>query len=117
MSDAASAAQKTPRVWPTTALLLAFGLLYSLDFWEAVSNLLLVPADVASTNELLDRSDPVPWGGLIASLVLPVLVFVVAIVMGRKRTLGAKALLLAAGLALVGAVSLSITAYVRAGGL
>jgi hypothetical protein len=117
MTDAITPALQTRRVWPTTALLIAFGLLYSLDFWEAVSNLLLVPADVASTNELLDRTDPVPWGGLIASLVLPVLVFIVAIALGRTRTLGAKALLLTAGLALVGAVSLSITAYVRAGGL
>jgi len=114
-TDATPATARTSRL--AIGVLIVFGLFYAYDLFEAVQSLVVVPGEVAARNEFLGLDDPVPWGGLIAATVLPPVVFAIAARLGRRRSAGALALLLLVGLALVAALTLSIAAYVRAGGL
>jgi hypothetical protein len=101
--------------WVTTAALIIFGLVYAYDLFAAISSLVQVPGEVAANNEFYKLNEAVPWGALVAAVALPPVVFGVTVLMGRRRNLGSKVLLLTAGLALVAAVTLSLTALARAG--
>lgn len=91
-----------------------FGLLYGYDLWEAVSNLVAVPAQLAGYNAFLIENGltpfVVPWPILIVNLLLPPVAFVLAWRVGRRRTLLVRALLYLLGLAVVAALTLSLTA-------
>ncbi len=123
MSDVAADTPRaaTPQERRTGALaiavLIGFGLLYAYDLFEAISSLVQVPEEIAVSNAVFGREVAVPWTALIAATVLPPLVFAVSAIAGRRRTVGARVLILAVGLAVVATLTLSITAYVRAGGL
>jgi hypothetical protein len=95
------------------AVTIVFGLFYAYDLFEAISNLVAVPAQLADYNQFLIENDitplPVPWTILIANLLLPVVVFAVAWVLGRGRSIRHQAILLLAGLALVAALTLTLT--------
>ena len=93
--------------WPTIALAAAFGILYAYDLWEAVSNAVSLPQVYSVYG--LDPAD-VPWTLLIAGILLPVVVYAIAFLLGRRRTLFAKTVLFAVGLALVAVVSLDLIA-------
>lgn len=119
MADAAApttpkraTSETSPRLrWPSIAVLAIFGLLYAWDVWEAIENLIVLPGERQSLGL------PVPWSALIAGLVIPIAVFFMAVGLGRRRRLLERAGLLLAGLCLVAVLTLSLTAYVRAGGL
>lgn len=103
--------------WVAASVLLGFGLLYAWDLFEAVSNLQQLVAYVDALNardaELIDaglQAAVVPWAPAIAVILLPPVVFAIALVLGRRRALGVRALCLVAGLAVVAAVTLSVTA-------
>ena len=98
------------------AVAILFGLLYAYDLFEAVSNLVAVPGQLAEYNEFLVANglEPVsvPWLILVANLVLPLIVFAVASWIGRRQRTSIRALLYLAGLAVVAAITLSFTALV-----
>jgi hypothetical protein len=113
MSDVATPAlAPAPRRTGLTAVIVVlFALLYGWDLWEAVETMIVAPPTFTAAGAA------VPWTAFIASAVVPVAVFVLALVFGRKRSPFDKAALLFAGLCLVAVLTLSLTAYVRAGGL
>ncbi|WP_157156652.1 MULTISPECIES: hypothetical protein [unclassified Diaminobutyricimonas] len=113
MSDVATQAlAPAPRQRTLTAVIVAlFALLYGWDLWEAAETIIVAPPTFIAAGQA------VPWTAFIASAVVPVAVFALALVLGRKRRLFDKAALLLAGLCLVAVLTLSLTAYVRAGGL
>lgn len=112
MTDAATrAAAPAPTRLALAAVIGGFALLYGWDVWEAVQTIMVAPPTYVAIGA------PVPWTAFIASAVVPVAVFVLALVLGRKRSVVEKAMLLFAGLCLVAVLTLSLTAYVRAGGL
>ncbi|WP_166874031.1 MULTISPECIES: hypothetical protein [unclassified Salinibacterium] len=113
MSDVANPAvtERARPSWPGLSLLILFGLLYAYDLWEAIETLVVAPGTFTSVGA------PVPWTAFIANTVAPVAAFALAAVLGRRRPLLQKAALLVGGLCLVAVLSLSLTAYVRAGGL
>ena len=92
---------------------------FAYDLYEAITNLVLVPQDVRyQNNEFFDEvgvdglaASP-PWAALVANVLLPVVAWVGALVVARRRPLWQVVLAFVAGLALVGSVSLTITAYV-----
>ncbi|MCU1546903.1 MAG: hypothetical protein JWP30_2003 [Homoserinimonas sp.] len=102
--------------WSVTAVAIAFGLLYAYDLFEAISNLIEVPVQLAAYNKFLIENDitpePVPWVVLIGNLLTPVAAFVIAYWLGRKRSLLLRVLAYAAGLAVVAALTLTFTAMV-----
>jgi hypothetical protein len=114
MTDASTDAPRThgprarrPGGLPAVALALGFAVLYAYDLWEAVSNAVSLPQVYSLYG--LDTAE-VPWVLLVAGMLLPVVVFAVAAVLGRGRALPARALLFAVGLALVAVLSLDLVA-------
>lgn len=103
-------------LWFRVTVMVLFGLLYAWDLFEAVSNLFGKLGELARVNEVreLNGFTPIdtPWAFLIANLLLPIVVFALATVIARKRNVGILAMVLLAGLGVVAAVSLSITAVV-----
>ncbi len=111
--------QRTPwqwALWIRTTVIVLFGLLYAWDLFEAVSNLFGKIEERARINEVrqLNGFAPLdtPWVFLLANLALPIVVFGVAILIARKRNVGILAMVLLAGLGVVAAISLTITAFV-----
>lgn len=102
--------------WFRLTVIVLFGLLYAWDLFEAVSNLFGKTDEVSRLNQVrvLNGFAPLdtPWAFLIANLLLPLVVFALAVIIPRKRNVGILAMTLLAGLGVVAAVSLSITAFV-----
>lgn len=93
--------------WLTLTLAVVFGLLFAFDVWEAVGNLVGVTV-VASGLETTINA--VGWVVLLFGILLPILVFALGFVFGRRRNPLAQVLLYLAGLGTVAAVSLSLMA-------
>lgn len=95
------------------AVSIFFGLFYAYDLFEGISNLVAVPAQLADYNKFLIENDitplAVPWTILVANLLLPLVVFAVAWLLGRGRPIRQQAVLLLAGLAVVAALTLTLT--------
>lgn len=84
-----------------------FGLFYAYDLWEAVSNLIELPPVYGLYG--LDASF-VPWWLLWIGVLIPPAIFALAVVIGRRRGVGGKALILLVGLTLVAGLSLGVIA-------
>lgn len=84
-----------------------FGLLYVYDLWEAVSNLVQLPLVYEAYG--FDTA-ALPWWLLIVGVAIPPVVFGLALVAGRRQSIGVRALLLLLGLAVVAAASLGVIA-------
>lgn len=97
-------ARRTP-FWVEVALAIAFGLFFAYDAWEAVGNLVGIAA-VAST--LGTAITGLGWVVLIAAILLPVLLFAVAFLVGRRRPAVVQAALYLTGLAVSAALYLDI---------
>lgn len=104
-----------PRIAPI-AVAIGFGLLFAYDLFEAITNLVGLPAQLAEANQFADDNGlariEVPWAILIANTVLPVAAFAAAWWLGRRRSLGSQTVLYVVGLATVAAVTLTLTALV-----
>lgn len=84
-----------------------FGLLYVYDLWEAVSNLVQLPLVYEAYG--FDTAS-LPWWLLIVGVMIPPVVFGLALVAGRRQSVGVRALLLLLGLAVVAGASLGVIA-------
>lgn len=93
---------KATPTWLTLTVAALFGLVYAYDVWEAIGNLIGVPA----IYEGLGLTARTPWILLIAALVIPIVTFVAVVLVGRHRNLGEKALLFLLGLAVSNALAL-----------
>jgi hypothetical protein len=93
--------------WAAATTAIAFGVLYAYDLWEAVSNAVSLPQVYSVYG--LDPGD-VPWALLVAGILLPVVIYGVAFLLGRRRPLFATIVLFAVGLALVAVLSLDLIA-------
>lgn len=101
-----------PRLWQRIAIAALFAVLFGYDLFEAVSDTLGVTAQIAAfnANAVSVGLAPVavPWSALIASLLLPPVVYAFAFWFGRRLPLFGTALVFLAGLATVAAVTLSL---------
>jgi len=89
---------------------LLFALLHGYTLWLAISNLVALP----SVYEQVGIGDAVPWWLLIIGVAAPVLLFGAAVLLGRRRTLAQRVLLLAVSLGATNAIALSVAALVAA---
>lgn len=97
------------RWWVLILVAIGFGLLYAYDLFEAIGNLL----GVAQLNGLAAEGglDPIiPWSLPITGVALPPVAYLAAVIIGRRRGLGVRVLLFVVGLAVVAAITLSLTA-------
>ncbi|MET1051575.1 MAG: hypothetical protein ABWX65_02950 [Mycetocola sp.] len=98
--------RRTP-VWLTLTLAVLFGLFFAWDVWEAVGNLAGVSVVASGLGTSINA---LGWVVLIAGILIPVAVFVLAYLTGRRRDILAQILLYLAGLGAVAAISLSLLA-------
>ena len=97
-------ASRTGRLgWLGLVVAALFGLFYAYDEWEAIGNIIGVPAVYDS----IGFSASTPWVLLYAALAFPVVIFVLMFAIGLRRNIGEKALLLLVGLAVSNALALS----------
>lgn len=89
--------------WLSLVIAALFGLFYAYDVWEAIGNLIQVPG----IYEGLGFTASTPWVLLVAALVFPIVVYVVVFLIGLRRNVGEKALLLLTGLAVSNALALA----------
>jgi hypothetical protein len=98
------------------AVTIVFGLLFAYDLFEAVTNLVELPAQISQANEFAAENGlqpfEVPWGILIGNTVLPVAAFAFAWWAGRRKSIGRQALLYVVALAVGAALTLTLTALV-----
>ncbi len=85
----------------------SFGLFYAYDLWEAVSTFFELPTFYRAFGYDVDQ---LPWWVLVIMLVLPVVVYVIALLVGRRRPILERALVLLVGLSLVAGMSLGLIA-------
>ncbi|MBS1699222.1 MAG: hypothetical protein JST25_12565 [Actinobacteria bacterium] len=96
---------RRPR-WILYVLLGVFGLLYAYAVWNAVAYMIpLVGLAIGVTS----------WVALILAIILPVVVYVLAIALTRRRGLGTVALVLLAGLGVVAVFWLDVVGYTLSG--
>ena len=95
------------RTWVEVAVLVVFGLFYAFALFVAISNMVALPDAYAQFG--LDPAT-IPWWLLITGALIPVAGFVAALLVGRRRNVLERALVLLVGLALVSALGLSIVA-------
>jgi hypothetical protein len=93
------------RLAVSVLIAVVFALLFAWDVWEAVGNLIGLRGYAASLGTDLN---PTGWTVLLLGLVLPVVCFVVALLLGRRRGVPARVGLLAAALCLSAALSLDV---------
>lgn len=113
MATAATTHSTGPR-WISIAVAVFFGLFFAYDLIEAITNLVGVPAELASRNEFRADQDlpviPVPWSVLVANTLLPLVAFAAAWWIGRRRSFGSQAVIYLVALAVVAAYTLTFTA-------
>lgn len=92
--------------WLSLVVAALFGLFYAYDVWEAIGNLFLLPAQLGQ----LGLEKYTPWAVLWIGLAVPAIVFAAAIVVGRRRGVLARALILLVGLAVSGGLTMTLLA-------
>lgn len=107
IADDAVAARAGRYGVPSMVVAGLFALLFAYDLWEAIGTAIALPASY----ELLGL-DPatIPWWLLVIYILLPPVTFVLAILVGRRLTLGGRALVFLVALAVSAALSLGLIA-------
>lgn len=93
--------------WAATTVAIVLGLFYVYYLFDAIRSLVILPGQYEQLG--LSRADA-PWALLIIGVLVPVVVYVLAFVVGLRRNAAGKALVLLAGLGLVACLNLSIIA-------
>lgn len=94
--------------WITATIAGIFGLFYAYAVWAGLANLLAMNS--LATNVLGGSLQPTAWIALVLAMVLPVIIFVIAVVTGGRRAVWKLAVLLAVGLSIVGAYWINVQA-------
>jgi hypothetical protein len=100
---------RTARVghWLRVAVAGVFGIVYAYYLWDAIRSLIELPAQY----EVMGFSrDDAPWSLLILGIILPIVTYVGALIVGRHRNVFVQALVLLAGLGALAALSLGVIA-------
>jgi hypothetical protein len=87
------------------ATAVVFGLFYAYDVWEGFGSLLELPGYYRSIGISASR---VPWFLLVAGVAVPLVAYLLALFLGRKRAFLDRVVILFVGLAAVAALTLAI---------
>lgn len=91
--------------WLSLIVAALFGPFYAYDLWEAVGNLINLPPFYDAIGY---GSENVPWWLLWIGVALPLVIFLAAFVVGRRRNVGVKALVFLVGLSISAGLSLGV---------
>lgn len=105
---------------PVAALVVVVvaALLFAWSVWAAVGNLVQVPGQFGSYRDFVTKGGApelaknTPWVALIAALIVPILGYAAAFVLGRRRSVFVRVILFVVAYAAVCALTVSLTAYV-----
>jgi hypothetical protein len=95
--------------WLSITIAAFFGLFYAYNVWAAIGNLVRYSA----VGEQADAAG-VPWRLFFVGILMPAVVFGVAILLGRRRGVLDKVVIFFTGLAVVSALSLALAAVITA---
>ena len=98
--------EQPPLGW-RVAVALVFAVLYGWFLFAASSNLIALPALYAAQG----FAEFTPWVPLVLGVVVPPLLYVTSLLLGRRRVLSTRVLVLAAGLAATSATSLALYVF------
>ena len=107
VADDAREAKRGRYGWLSLIVAAVLGLFYAYDVWEAVGNMINLPAFYDSIGV---GSKHVPWWLLWVGVLIPVVVFLIAFVIGRRRNVGDKAVVFIVGLALAAGLGIGVLA-------
>lgn len=111
-------AEVVPGRLAITVLLVVAAVIFAWSVWSAVGNLVQVPAQFGSYRDFVTKggapelAKSTPWPALVGALILPVIGYLVAWRLGRRRGLRQRVILFVVAYAGVCAVTVSLTAYV-----
>jgi hypothetical protein len=94
---------RRPVKWYDLAIAAFFGLLFAYLVWTAIGNAINFP----KLFELVEQSEAVPWWLLIAAIVVPIAIYVVAFVVSLRRSPLITALVFLVALAAASAIGYS----------
>lgn len=110
-ANAADGGAARPASAPLTggrvAVLVIFGLLYAYFLWQAIGNAIVLPRFVALDGGTLSGTG---WVVIVLNILAAPLCYLAAMLVGARRSTGMLALLLAAGLCLLSALTLTLVA-------
>jgi ABC-type spermidine/putrescine transport system permease subunit I len=98
--------------------LVVAGLIFAWSVYAAVGNVIQVPQLFAQYRDFVTSGDapslakPTPWAALIAGLVVPIVGYLVALRLGRGRSLRSRVVVFVVTYAAVCALTVSLTGYV-----
>lgn len=102
--------------WFRLTVIVIFALFYAYELFEAINNTLGVTALINQLNKNPSLNAgitaEIPWVILIANMLLPLVVFGLGLLITRKRNVGVLAIVLLAGLGVIGALTLNFTVLV-----
>jgi hypothetical protein len=107
VADDAREAKRGRYGWLSLIVAAVLGLFYAYDVWEAIGNMINLPAFYDSIGV---GSKHVPWWLLWIGVLIPVIVFLLAFVIGRRRNVGSKAVVFIVGLALAAGLGIGVLA-------
>ena len=96
--------------WLSLTIAIVFGLLYAYDLWEAINNAVELPKQYAALETLGVEVGEVPWTLIVANILIPPAIYLLAFVTGLRRNPFGKVVLFTLGLALVAVLTLDIIA-------
>ncbi|MET0989467.1 MAG: hypothetical protein ABWY54_02345 [Glaciihabitans sp.] len=91
----------------TVAIAALFGLFYAYFLFDAIRSLIELPAQYELVGVGRENA---PWTLLVMGVIIPVVVFLAAMVVGRRRSVGNKAVIYLVGLGAVACLGLSVIA-------
>ena len=106
-SGAGARPSTAPLTGPRVAVLVLFGLLYAYFLWQAIGSAIVLPRFVALDGGSLNGTG---WLVIVLNILAAPLCYLAAMLVGARRSTGMLALLLAAGLCLLSALTLTLVA-------
>lgn len=107
VADDAHEAARGRYGWLSLVVAALLGLFYAYDVWGAVGDMINLPAFYDAIGI---GAKNVPWWLLWIGVAIPVVVYVLAFVVGRRRNVGAKAVVFVVGLALAAGLGIGVLA-------
>ena len=104
VSEPAAAAPKVRYGWLSIVLAIVFGVIYADVLWNAIGDLVNLPGVFGTLT---------PWWLLILDVVVPVAVYAVAFLLGRRRTVAVRAVLFLIGFGVVACSTIGSIAYIQ----
>ena len=91
----------------SVAIAAVFGLIYAYFLFDAIRSLIELPAQYELVG--LSREDA-PWPLLVTGVIIPVVMFLAAMIVGRRRSVGNQAIIYLVGLGAVACLGLGVIA-------